>query len=219
VKLDIVCMWEVATHMYRRLCVRVCVCPSGHIRSITVQGSASRILPLHTIITRHGFPNTPLYAPIPQRQNSQPRSRRAFNAMPLTYLWPGTVWFNASRWWVVHLPLHRPWHHQTPCSPDRSVSSVTVNDTTVNVPGGTHKTVRLLLARVIYTVPRALPCFRPIAGRAEVTEEGWSPVPVLSVILRRWNFKSVPPAGSAQWNSLERAIVSLEHSRNARCCG
>jgi len=24
VKLDIVCMWEVATHMYRRLCVRVC---------------------------------------------------------------------------------------------------------------------------------------------------------------------------------------------------
>lgn len=46
--------------------------PSGHIRSITVQGSASRILPLHTIITRHGFPNTPLYAPIPRPLPSTP---------------------------------------------------------------------------------------------------------------------------------------------------
>lgn len=50
----------------------VWMCPFGHIRSITVQGSASRILPLHTIITRHGFPNTPLYAPIPLPLPSTP---------------------------------------------------------------------------------------------------------------------------------------------------
>lgn len=65
-------------------------------RGITVQGSASRILPLHTIITRHGFPNPPLYAPIALPRpsvptNCHPRSRSAFAAVPLTHLPPATV--------------------------------------------------------------------------------------------------------------------------------
>lgn len=67
--------------------------------------------------------------------------------------------------------------------------------------------------------------------------------PVLSIILRRWNFKSVPPAGSAQWRLftgtatlffgtrncfivtfaecvllfLERLIDTLSHSQTEHC--
>lgn len=84
----------------------------------------------------------------------------------------------------------------------RPVSSVSVAGWVVNVPGGGsyNNTVDLLSSRHLEQLPaRFLVSGQLRDGLLEPQRRGGLRYPVLSVILRRWNFKSVPPAGSAQW--------------------
>lgn len=114
-------------------------CDTGDITiGITVQGSASRILPLHTIITRHGDPNTShtrLYVPIHEiRTHRAVLDQDRDVARELSTTWTRLI---CTTLMICALAKHRHTretehthtHHRTEC-----VSRVLEDDSVVNVP-------------------------------------------------------------------------------------
>lgn len=120
----------------------------------TVQGSASRILPLHTIITHHGDPNTShtrLYAPIHEiRTDRAVLDKHRDVARDPSRIWTRLIGATLMICALAKRRNNRETKHTHTDHRTDSVPHVPAND-----------------SRVIYTVLGALPRFKPIAGRDE----------------------------------------------------